>query len=29
MPAESKKFRAIDKQWLKIMERAAETKNVI
>ena len=29
MPAESKKFRSIDKQWLKIMERAAETKNVI
>lgn len=29
MPTESKKFKGIDKQWLKIMERAADTKNVI
>jgi dynein heavy chain len=29
MPVESKKFKGIDKQWLKIMERAAEQKNVI
>jgi dynein heavy chain len=29
MPTESKKFKNIDKQWLKIMERAAEQKNVI
>ena len=29
MPTMSKKFRGIDKQWLKIMERAAEQKNVI
>jgi dynein heavy chain len=29
MPTESKKFKGIDKQWLKIMERAAEQKNVI
>jgi len=24
MPTESKKFKGIDKQWLKIMERAAD-----
>lgn len=29
MPTMSKKFKGIDKQWLKIMERAAEQKNVI
>jgi dynein heavy chain len=29
MPVESKKFKGIDKQWIKIMERAAEQKNVI
>lgn len=29
MPAESKKFRGINKAWLKIMERANEQKNVI
>jgi dynein heavy chain len=29
MPVESKKFKGIDKQWLKIMERAHEQKNVI
>ena len=29
MPTESKKFKGIDKKWLKIMERAAEQKNVI
>jgi dynein heavy chain len=29
MPTMSKKFKVIDKQWLKIMERAAEQKNVI
>jgi len=29
MPTESKKFKGIDKQWLKIMERANEQKNVI
>lgn len=29
MPLEAKKFIAIDKQWLKIMEKAAETRIVI
>jgi dynein heavy chain len=29
MPTVAKKFRGIDKQWLKIMERAADQKNVI
>ena len=29
MPTEAKKFKNIDKQWLKIMERANEQKNVI
>lgn len=29
MPAASKRFKQIDKQWLKIMERANEQKNVI
>ena len=29
MPTESKKFKAINQQWLKIMERAHEQKNVI
>ena len=29
MPVESKLFKNIDKQWLKIMERAAEEKNVV
>ena len=29
MPTEAKKFRQIDKNWLKIMERANEQKNVI
>lgn len=29
MPAESKKFRGINKSWLKIMERANEQRNVI
>jgi dynein heavy chain len=29
MPVESKKFKGIDKSWLKIMERANEQKNVI
>lgn len=29
MPTESKKFKNIDKAWLKIMERANEQKNVI
>ena len=29
MPTESKKFKQIDKQWLKIMERAHEQKNVV
>ncbi len=29
MPAESKRFKAINQQWLKIMERAHEQKNVI
>ena len=29
MPTESKIFKGIDKQWLKIMERANEQKNVI
>ena len=29
MPTMSKKFKGIDKQWLKIMERAAEQKSVI
>lgn len=29
MPAEAKKFQGIDKNWLKIMEKAVETKKVI
>jgi dynein heavy chain, axonemal len=29
MPTESKKFKQIDKQWLKIMERADEQGNVV
>lgn len=29
MPVESKTFRNVDNQWKKIMERAAEQKNVI
>lgn len=29
MPAEAKKFKIIDKRWMKIMENAAETRNVI
>jgi len=29
MPTESKKFRGIDKLWMKLMERAHEQKNVI
>ena len=29
LPLESKKFKGIDKQWLKIMEKAFDTKNVI
>jgi dynein heavy chain, axonemal len=29
LPLESKKFKGIDKQWLKIMEKANDTKNVI
>ncbi len=29
MPTEAKKFKNIDKAWLKIMERANEQKNVI
>jgi dynein heavy chain len=29
LPAASKKFKVIDKQWLKLMERAHEQKNVV
>lgn len=29
MPTEAKLFKTIDKQWLKNMERAFETKNVV
>jgi dynein heavy chain len=29
LPVESKKFKGIDKQWLKIMEKAFDTKNVV
>jgi len=29
LPLESKKFKGIDKQWLKIMEKASDTKNVV
>jgi dynein heavy chain len=29
LPLESKKFKGIDKQWLKIMEKAADTKVVV
>jgi len=29
MPVEAKKFQGIDKNWLKIMEKAVETKKVI
>lgn len=29
LPNESKKFKQIDKQWLKIMEKSADIKNVI
>jgi hypothetical protein len=29
MPVEAKKFAGIDKNWLKLMEKAVETKKVV